>query len=246
MTNLSKYKQDLVFLIENGEKLKTELQAEKANYFIENYQAWYSESLILVKNVLAHRYEDFEEYYSNKKMQMYEGNNRYSIKNCLNEELRVEANSDYPCDYLSPTIKNLVQQIAILRGCQKSFESSLFEIKKTLQADLFDSELDQARHLNDLGFVRAAGAVAGVVLEGHLAQVCQNHNLTLIPGKKSTISNYNEILKTGVVIEIDIFRRIQGLADTRNKCDHRKTKEPTKDEIEELILGVDKIIKNLF
>ena len=37
MTNLSKYKQDLVFLIENGEKLKTELQVEKANYFIENY-----------------------------------------------------------------------------------------------------------------------------------------------------------------------------------------------------------------
>ena len=193
----------------------------------------------MVKNVLAHRYEDFEEYYLNKKRTQYA--NKYSIKSCLDRNLEV-----FNEDYLSPVIKNLVQQIAILRGCQKSFESSLFEIKKTLQVDLFDSELDQARHLNGLGFVRASGAVAGVVLEGHLAQVCQNHNLTLIPGKSSTISNYNEILKTGVVIEIDIFRRIQGLADLRNKCDHKKSKEPTKDEIEELILGVDKIIKTLF
>ena len=47
-----------------------------------------------------------------------------------------------------------------------------------VQADLFDNELDAAAELNDKGFRRAAGAVAGVVLEEHLETVCEQHNIS--------------------------------------------------------------------
>ncbi len=44
-------------------------------------------------------------------------------------------------------------------------------------ADLFDSELESAKELSKKGFLRAGGALAGVVLEKHLAQVMTNHGL---------------------------------------------------------------------
>ena len=59
-------------------------------------------------------------------------------------------------------------QFTILKSAQRRFESSLFDIRELLQADLFDSELSAAEELSKKGFVRGAGAIAGVVLEGHL------------------------------------------------------------------------------
>jgi len=43
-----------------------------------------------------------------------------------------------------------------------------------------------------------------------------------------------------------MFRFIQRLWDLRNKCDHKKTVEPTKEDIEELINWVDRVIKTVF
>lgn len=39
---------------------------------------------------------------------------------------------------------------------------------------------------------------------------------------------------------------IQHLGDIRNLCDHNKDREPTKEEVEELINGIDQIIKTNF
>lgn len=39
-------------------------------------------------------------------------------------------------------INLLEQQIAIVEAIKRRFESSLFDIKQLVQADLFDSELD--------------------------------------------------------------------------------------------------------
>jgi len=149
-----------------------------------------------------------------------------------------------------PTIIDQVKsvldsQIGILKSCEKRFESSLFDIKQLLQADIFDSELDAARELNKKGFLRAAGAISGVVLEGHLKQVCINHNI-VIKKTNPTISDFNQLLKDNEIIETHDWRFIQRLGDIRNLCDHKKQREPTKEEIEELIKGVEKIIKTLF
>jgi hypothetical protein len=44
--------------------------------------------------------------------------------------------------------------------------------------------------------LRAAGAVAGVVLEKHLRQVCDDHKIT-VAKKNPTIGDLNELLKKG-------------------------------------------------
>lgn len=130
------------------------------------------------------------------------------------------------------------QQLSILKSVKRSFESSLFDIRQLVQADLFDSELDAASELANHKFIRAAGALAGVVLEKHLGQVCQNH---AIPG----IGDLNELLKKGNVVDTPQWRFIQRLADIRNLCDHSKKADPSASQVNELIEGVQKVVKTL-
>ena len=122
---------------------------------------------------------------------------------------------------------------------------SLFDLKGLLQADLFDSELDAAKELGKKGFLRGSGAVAGVVLEKHLSQVCDNHGVKSRK-KHPSISDYYQLLKDNEIIDKIEWRFIQRLGDLRNLCAHKKDREPTKEDITELIEGVDKVIKTVF
>ncbi len=136
-------------------------------------------------------------------------------------------------------------QLAILKAVEARFESSLFDIKQLVQADLFDSELAAATELAKKGFLRGAGAIAGVVLEKHLAQVVDNH-ASKTRKKNPSISDFNDLLKNVGVLDVPTWRQIQRLGDIRNLCDHNKEREPTIDEVNELVAGVDKITKTLF
>jgi hypothetical protein len=138
-------------------------------------------------------------------------------------------------------------QLKILTAAKGQLSDVLANIRGLMQADLFDSELDAARELRKNGYLRAAGAVAGVVLEGHLKELVQKHQVTLGLGKnrKATISDYNEALKKANVFNIPTWRGIQHLGDIRNLCDHKSSTEPTADEVDELIRGTDKAIKTL-
>ena len=138
----------------------------------------------------------------------------------------------------------LEQQRSILYSAMERLDCLLYDIEKILQANLFDSEIDAARELNKKGFARAAGAMAGVVLEKHFETVIKAHALTL--GKKNPcINDYNQKLKDEGVIDILTWRFIQRLGDIRNLCDHNKGVEPKKEDIDELIAGVDKIMKTV-
>ncbi|MBK8579609.1 MAG: hypothetical protein IPN78_15750 [Candidatus Accumulibacter sp.] len=78
-----------------------------------------------------------------------------------------------------------------------------------------------------------------------MIQVVANH---AIATKKQhpTISDFNDLLKNGAILDVPAWRNIQRLGDLRNLCDHSKHRDPTKEEIAELIDGVDKITKTLF
>lgn len=60
------------------------------------------------------------------------------------------------------------------------------------------------------------------------------------------ISDLNDTLKNAGVIEVATWRFIQHLADLRNLCDHKKDRDPTAQEITELIDGVAKISKTVY
>jgi hypothetical protein len=239
MNTISKHKEDIEKLIKKGDELARLLIGTNDNLieFRKEYEIWYSEGLYLIKQILPDRLDDFRNYYDSKKG----GSLKFAINYTPSKIEELLKYSDQ-IDFARSLFTN---QLNIVKSAERRFESSLFQIREVVQADLFDSELEAAKELNKKGFFRAAGAVSGVVLEKDLYKVCINHNIKIIK-KNPTINDYNDLLKNHGVIEIDIFRFIQRLADLRNLCDHHKNQEPTKDQILELIEGVDKIIKTVF
>lgn len=214
---------------------------KKIQPFPTAYQEWYSEAVTLVKQLMPDRLSDFIKLYEKPK-----GRKDISVENYRIEDA---------CQGLSTSFGGVVradakaasvllrQQIAIVNAIKRRFESSLFEIKQLVQADVFDDELDSARGLLKNGYTRAAGAVAGVVLEGHLKELAAKHNL---PKTAKTINPINIALKAADVIDLAQSRHIDFLGDIRNKCGHKSTAEPTPAEVEDLITGVDKVIKTIF
>ena len=267
-SNLDRYKNDLEILIEKGQMLYIAIQADcfpkeiEAQFdkaygnegkvlfsalpsFEDEYQTWYSEAKVFLKQLLPDRLEDFVRHYEKPRNRKTISFENYKIEDYL-QGLKLtrgwEKEKVVGPDAAIPQFK---QQLAIVKAVRKRFESSLFDIHQLVQADLFDSELEVAAELLKNKFNRAAGAVAGVVLEGHLAQVCKNHSIK-VTKKSPTISDLNNVLKEDDVIETPQWRFIQHLADIRNLCDHKKKVEPTEGQVSDLIAGVTKTTKTLF
>lgn len=135
-------------------------------------------------------------------------------------------------------------QAQILKSLSSRLDGVLQDITGHLFADLQDSELTAADQLKKVN-LRAAGALAGVVLERHLQRAAQNHNIS-INKKSPTISDLNDPLKNTGVYDLPTWRKIQLLADLRNICVHEKGKEPTDEDVDELISGVNWAIKSVF
>ena len=270
-SNIEKYKKDLDRLISDGEKLnnyialefhphhsneelkrKKEiklLEIKEKKPFTSEYETWYSESLILLKQVLPERVEDFVALYktnAGKNLKVTDLTlKNYGIEYAL-LGIRVTRGHSLDEEIVGPSsaIPRFSQQLNILKSAKRRFESSLFDLKHLVQAGLFDSELDAAKELNQKGFMRGAGAMASVVIERHLAQVC-NKNQIKITKEKSTINDYAQQLKNGGIIEQSVWRFIQHLSDLRALCGHDTKRGPTKDDVEELIKGISKIIKTV-
>ncbi|MGI8509777.1 MAG: hypothetical protein ACR2MQ_10665 [Gemmatimonadaceae bacterium] len=267
-SNLDRYKGDLQKLIDRGELLHLGIQADclpeefakalkkqhgpKASViakalpsFNQEYQTWYSEAKVLLRQLLPDRLADFVRHYEKPKPRKDISYENYRIEDCL-QGLNVTRGWQKE-KVVGPdaAIPHLRQQLAILAAVKARFESSLFDIRQLVQADLFDSELEAARELAKNKFYRAAGAVAGVVLEKHLAQVMDNHTIK-IAKKTPTIADLNDALEGHDVIDVPLWRSIQHLGDLRNLCDHNKKVDPTAEQVDDLIGGVAKLSKTLF
>lgn len=230
-------------------QLKESLKTKAPGYikampkFKLEYQRWYSEAHSMLRQLLPHRINDFVKHYEKPKPRKEVDYESYRIEDYM-QNLQVTLGQRTVVDS-SAAIPHFEQQLAIVKAAAVRFESSLFDIRQMLQADLFDSELEAAEHLAKYKYIRAAGAVAGVVLERHLAQVAASHQIP-VAKKNPTIADFNELLKSSDVIDLPQWRFIQHLADLRNLCDHAKTPDPTADQVSDLIAGVKKVSKTIF
>lgn len=263
-TNLDRFREDLNKAIQLGLEMSIDLtyremqrrqvlkkeDEDKAKQiersFERNYQKWYTESQAVIKQLLPDRLEEFCLLYRPDSKRKQIDAMTYRIQDWLNgaRSGQTAYGENFFDDFASVSMQ-FYTQMEILKTVESRFESSLHDIAQVVQADLFDSELDSSRELAKKGFLRGAGAIAGVVLEKHLAQVCKNHDI-LIRKRHPTINDFNELLKHGSVIDVPSWLQIQRLGALRNICDHNKLKEPTKPEVLELIEGVEKLCKTLY
>ena len=269
MTKKEKFESDLNRLIQFGNKLSTALLCEcyekelksntrdqstdddnndfvsKLPNFKQEYQLWYSEALALLKQVLPDRVDDFKSHYEYSRVRKEINSQNYMIRDYLRGlQVTNRATREVILDGKA-AVPEFEQQLTILKSVKSVFSSSLFDLKTILQADLFDNEIDSAQGLLNAGFLRPAGVICGVVIEKHLKQVCENHNLS-IRKKNPTISDFNDALKNGEVIDVSQWRLIQYLTDIRNICTHNKGEEPKKEQVEELIANTKKVLKTIF
>lgn len=246
MNDYSTLKQEIEKLIKDGEKIydalnsggREQRDSKDLQYFIVHYEPWYTKAYAVVKQLTPDRLTDFTLLYSNPKRKELDVESY-----CISDALRTitHVNERY-----GPWTAALciLRQVMMLRACLERFDSKVYDIQTILQADIFDSEIESAKHLLKMGFLRAAGAICGVIIEKHFAEVCRNHSI-VIKKRSPTIADYNDAFKDNVYDTVE-WRRIQRLGDIRNLCDHNKDREPTKEEVDELICGTERVIKTIF
>lgn len=266
ISNLDRYKTDLKRLIETGQALAFSMQldhapaefrkqvtaqvgTDKADALINNlpsfrgkYESWYSESSALIKQVLPDRLEDFRRHYQIPKGRRDVDHGNYVIEDFMQRSV-IKFGGTVKVDG-GAAIFRFQSQVQILEACAARFESSLFDIRQLVHADILDSELAGASELLKNKFVRPAGVVAGIVLERHLQEVVASHDVKV--KARPTLGDFIQALKDAEVLTTPDWRRLQHLNELRVKCTHNKGSEPTAEDVKDLIEGVDRTIKTLF
>ena len=222
-------KNEIEQLYNDGMEIKKQLREKNQT----EYQVWYSKCIILIKQLIPDRYDEFVGSYGNKKER---GVHTWLYDYGSWEEEKY--------DYYY-ALKCFETQIGIIKSALDIIDYKMKDIISLLEAELFDDELLSAQNLLNKGYLRAAGAICGVVLESHFKTIMKNHNLVATKSDMA-ISDYNDLFKKEGIYDVPKWRNIQYLGDIRNLCDHSKDREPTKDEVEELLNGTIRTIKTVF
>jgi hypothetical protein len=222
---------ELKSLLKQGLELRVEQLSKKGDInFRIGYQDWYTRALAVAQQLLPERIDEFTNLYNNKKT-------GYDIAGYL-------LDSSPTIYHVNAARMRFMQQYQILESAQTRLDDILTNIHGLVQAEILDNELDAASELLRAQHIRSAGTLAGVVLERHLAKVCSSRNLTSHK-KKPTLADWNDILKDANAYDIPTWRGIQRLIDIRNLCAHPGDRDPTREEVDELIREVGRITKTI-
>lgn len=199
------------------------------------YQRWYTRALPVVQQLLPDRYDEFRALYHDERRA---GGAGYSISDFL---LGLAPPRTSPFDARTLFTSKFNHQLSIFVSARDRLGSVLVDIEGAVQASLFDDELRAARALLDAKQVRAAGAVAAVVLTQHLKIVCA-HSGAQAPLERPTIADYADALKAHGTIELNGWRFIRHLATIADLCMHERDRAPSPSEVDELIADVERAL----
>jgi hypothetical protein len=243
MTKREVIKKELNLLYNEGADLAIAFQKDEKTQFHYAYQNWYTKALKAVSSLAVDRYAEFRSYYEVDPKRKSLGYGTYVIQDFLKGVAPNKA--AYPnFDITNQALGCFFNQLTILKSLDGRIDSVLSNIEGELYAELQDSEIVIARQLAKVS-LRAAGALMGVVIEGHLQKVAATHGVALAK-KHPTIADLSDPLKAAGVLDTPSWRKIGFLADLRNLCSHKKEAEPTKEQVEELIQGAEWLTKNIF
>jgi hypothetical protein len=234
---------ELDALYEEGAKLAVAFQKKEEKQFQYDYQRWYTKALKAIASLATDRHAEFRSYYEVDTRRKSLGYGTYVIQDYL-KGVAPNTYQHPDFDARAQVLTCFFNQLTILKAIGERVDSVLANIEGELYAELQDSEVVVARQLAKVS-LRAAGALVGVVIEGHLQKIASAHGVKLAK-KNPTIADLNDPLKAASIIDTPGWRKISFLADLRNLCSHKKDAEPTKEQVEELIQGAEWLTKNVF
>jgi hypothetical protein len=130
----------------------------------------------------------------------------------------------------------------VLKAAQEDYErGQLFDVRRLIEADIFDSFLEQADHLLEAGYHQAAAVVAGGVLEDGLRKLCEARDLPL-PSRSKLDTMNADLAKAGVFSKL-VQKRVTTYADVRNKAAHGQWDQFAEDDVREMVSGVRRVVE---
>lgn len=115
----------------------------------------------------------------------------------------------------------------------------LSSVKVLVQAELFDSELEQALELLSSGYKGPSAVVAGVVLETTLKELCTAHSLQIAKLDKMNA----DLAKAGVYNKLQ-QKQITALADIRNSAAHGDWESFSDEDIKGMIRDIERFLSH--
>jgi hypothetical protein len=145
----------------------------------------------------------------------------------------VELESSY-----SSGLDNLYRMTAVFSAARDDFDGGyLTTIRGLVQAELFDSELDQARELLNNGYKIPAAVIAGTVLETTLRERCSTQQIA-----PDTLDRMSADLAKRNVYNANQAKRITAMAGVRNSAAHGKRNEFSDGDVKSMIDDVERFL----
>lgn len=211
LKRFEKIGQDII-LIESTKYTKTKHRSQYTYTYVDNdiFIKW----KVQVKDLIVKLTNTESEYYKEfMKIEDQEGSTNYHKFIGL-KGIFVAFKNDYTDGYLS-------------------------SINSLIQAEVFESQLEQAIELLDSGYTLASAVISGIVLETGIREICSRENIS--HGKLDKMNA--ELAKAGVYNKLQ-QKRITALADIRNSAAHGKENEFTKDDVVKMIREVEQFLAN--
>ncbi|EGQ8503932.1 DUF4145 domain-containing protein [Vibrio vulnificus] len=129
---------------------------------------------------------------------------------------------------------------AIFDAAKEDFEGGyLNTLKQLVQAEVFESELEQAEELLASGYKIAAAVIAGVVLETALRDLCTENDIA----HASLNAMNTQLTKQGVFNKLQ-QKQVTALADIRNSAAHGNPDQFTEQDVKNMIRDIETFLLN--
>lgn len=144
-----------------------------------------------------------------------------------------------------PKFPNAQQAFGVLLSAREDFKSgAIFNIRRLIEAEVFDEFLEQAEHLLKAGYFQPAAVVIGSVLEDGVRKLCQANDIPTNEKPKLDWMN-SELAKKAIYSKL-IQKRITAIADLRNSAAHGKWDEFDRSDVEAMLRDVRDIMTKYF
>jgi hypothetical protein len=184
--------------------------------FPTQYRQWYACGKAILE--VNHDYDSLNEF-----VQSYKSNQKYLDSTYISEGEQI-----FICEMIE-------RQMTIIEALPAYLEGRMYDLKLTIASTLMGDELKEARVLFDKGFIRAAGALSGVVLERHIKLRFDTILPAIKYGEKVTLGQLIQKAEAHKLYDVVTIEKMKYLNAVRISCDHDKKSEPKEIEVHDLI-----------
>ncbi|MDK9698670.1 MAG: hypothetical protein OEM52_00775 [bacterium] len=222
-------KNEIDSLLKMGDELFLNLEGVM---FRRHYPLWYGKSLPYIHEYNSLCYNDFIMCFKNETRKEITAST-YTLSDYIIGVYQVSSGYQINVQY---AVRGLLDiQIGLLNACISTIDGSLNKLKNFVRADLFYSELESAEYLCQNKFYRAAGNIAGIVIERHLIHICNDLEIVL-PNKPTLGVVIDRLYDADRIDDVEKLR-LKHLNEIRVKCDHVKETEPNEAEAKNILFG---------